>query len=61
MQSPNAADWKVEVKNEKLRLNKFKVVTAIPLSQVPKGIKIMTMFWAMKKKPNGKLRGRLNA
>ena len=26
-----------------------------------KGIKAMTTTWAMKKKPNGKLRGRLNA
>ncbi len=43
MQSPNAADWKVEVKNDKLRFEKFKVVTIISLSQVPKGVKIMTM------------------
>ncbi len=42
MQSPNAADWKVEIKNEELRYDKFKVVTVIPLNQVPKEIKIMT-------------------
>ncbi len=60
MQSPNKADWKVEVKNKKERFDKFNVVTVIPLSQVPKGHKIMTMVWAMKKKPSGKLRGRLN-
>ena len=61
MQSPSAADWKVEVKKEKERFDKFNVVTVIPLSQVPKGHKIMTTTWAMKKKPSGKLRGRLNA
>ncbi len=32
MQSPNAADWKVEVKNEKERFDKFNVVTVIPQS-----------------------------
>ena len=36
-------------------------MTVISLSQVPKGHKIMTTVWAMKKKPSGKLRGRLNA
>ncbi len=61
MKSPEAADWKVEVKNEKERLDKFNIVTVVPLSQVPKGHKIMTMVWAMKKKPSGELRGKLNA
>ena len=60
MQSPNAEDWKVEAKNEKLRFDKFKVVNLISLSQLTKGVKIMTTVWEIKKKPNGKLRGRLN-
>ena len=33
----------------------------MPRSAVPVGLKIMTSTWAMKKKTNGKLRGRLNA
>ncbi len=61
IQSPNVAHWKVEVKIEKILFNKFKVLTVIPLSQVPKGIKIMTTVWAMKKKPDEKPRGRFNA
>ncbi len=48
MQRPNAADWKVEVKNEKERFDKFNVVTVIPPSQVSKGHKIMTTVWALK-------------
>ncbi len=60
MGSPEAADWKVEVKNEKERFDKFDAVTVIRLSQVPKGHKIMSTVWAMKKKPSRKLRGRLN-
>ena len=36
-------------------------VTPVPRSEVPVGSKIMTSTWAMKKKTNGKLRGRLNA
>ncbi len=53
-------DWKVEVKNKKMRFDKFNVMNAVPCSQLPKGVKIMTTTWAMKEKPNGTLRGRLN-
>ncbi len=57
---PQAAQWKVEVKNEKERFEKFDAVTVVKLSQIPKGTKIMSTVWAMKNKPSGKLRGRLN-
>ena len=35
-------------------------MTVVKLSLIPKGTKIMSTVWAMKKKPSGKLRGRLN-
>ena len=37
------------------------MLTPVPRSQIPKGTKPITTIWAMKKKPSGKLRGRLNA
>ncbi len=46
MGSPEAAEWKVEVKNEKERFDKFDAVTVVKLSQVPKGTKITTTVWA---------------
>ena len=42
-------------------LEKFNVLTAIPRSKLPKGTKAMSTTWAIKKKANGKLQGRLNA
>ena len=61
MRSPDKEHWIEEVGNEKLRFDKFNAVTPVPRSQVPSGSKIMTTTWAMKKKTNGKFRGRLNA
>ena len=61
MQSPDAEEWKAEVKNEKERFDKFNVITVVPRNEMKKGVKAMTTTWAMKKKPSGKLRGRLNA
>ena len=61
MQSADAEEWKAEVQNEKERFDKFNVITVVPRNEMQKGIKAMTTTWAMKKKPSGKLRGRLNA
>ena len=61
MQSSDAEEWKAKVKNEKERFDKFNVITVVPRNEMQKGIKAMTTTWAMKKKPSGKLRGRLNA
>jgi hypothetical protein len=61
MKSADAEEWKDEVRNEKERFDKFKALTPVLRSEVPAGAKIMTTTWAMKKKTNGKLRGRLNA
>ena len=43
---------KEEVGKEKERFGKFKVLTTVLRSQMPKGTKPMTTTWAMKKKPN---------
>ena len=61
MKSNDAEAWKVKIGWEKQRFDKFKALTAVERSKVPKGSKIMTTTWAMKKKTNGKLCGRLNA
>ncbi len=61
MQSPDADECKVEVKNEKERFDKFKVITVVPRNEMQEGVKTITTTWEMKMKPNGKLRGQLNA
>jgi len=61
MQSPDRAAWEEEIKNEYERFKKFNVVTVVPRSKLPKDAKVMSTTWAMKKKTNGKHRGRLNA
>ena len=61
MRSPDKAAWEEEIKNEYERFKKFNVVTVVPRSELPKNAKVMSTTWAMKKKTNGKRRGRLNA
>ena len=61
MASKDAKDWIAEIKNEKDRFAKYKAVTPVPPSSIPRESKIMTSTWAMEKKTSGKLRGRLNA
>ena len=53
--------WTKEVANKKARFNRFKALTAVKRKDLPKGEKVMTTTWAMKKKASGKLCGRLNA
>ena len=60
MASKDREDWIKEVRNEKRRFDKYNAFTAKKRSEVPQGVKIMSTVWAMKKKSNGKLRGRLN-
>jgi hypothetical protein len=61
MQSPDADEWRKEVRNEKARFDKYDALTAVPRSSLPKGAKVLTTTWAMKLKSNGTRRGRLNA
>ena len=53
--------WTDEVAKEKARFDRFKALTAVKRRDLPKGAKVMTTTWAMKRKASGKLRGRLNA
>ena len=48
--------WIKAVKEEHDRMEKHKVLTPVKLSKVPKGTKILTSTWEMKKKPSGKYR-----
>jgi len=62
MKSQDAEAWKVEVENEHERMTtRHNVWEPVKRSDVPSGAKILDSTWAMKKKSNGKLRGRLNA
>jgi Reverse transcriptase (RNA-dependent DNA polymerase) len=49
------------VAEEHDRMIKNKVWKAVPMASVPKGAKILTSTWAMKKKASGVYRARLNA
>jgi Reverse transcriptase (RNA-dependent DNA polymerase) len=51
----------VAVDEEHDRMVKNKVWEAVPKSSVPKGAKILTSTWAMKKKASGVYHARLNA
>jgi hypothetical protein len=53
--------WEIAVKEEKKRMDDSGVFQPIPRDKVPKGAKILTSTWAMKKKANGTFRARLNA
>ena len=61
MASADVEAWKVEVGEEKKRFDRCKALSPVVLrSLIPRNAKVMTTVWAMKKKTNGKLRGRLN-
>ena len=53
--------WEKEVSKENDRMNEHDVFDVTPREDVPEGAKILTSTWAMKKKANGTLRGRVNA
>jgi hypothetical protein len=53
--------WDYAVKEEHDRMVNNKVWTPVPIDKIPEGTKIMTSAWAMKKKPNGIYRARVNA
>jgi hypothetical protein len=61
MKTPDCKKWEVAVKEEHDRMVKCKAWVAVPIESVPKGEKIITSTWAMKKKLNGTFRARLNA
>jgi hypothetical protein len=61
MQSPDAKEWRKEIRNEKAQFDKYNALTAVPRDSLPKGAKVLTTTWAMKQKSNGTRRGRFNA
>lgn len=61
MQQPDADKWKEGVEREYERMEEHDVFKAVPIDEVPKGAKILSSTWAMKKKSNGTYRPRLNA
>ena len=60
MKSKDAKEWMEEVGNEKKIFYKFDALITVPISEEPKGYKIMTITWAMKKTAIGKFHRRLN-
>ena len=61
MMTKDVKNWKVAVEDEHNRFKDSEAWVAMPRDQVPKGEKIITSTWAMKKKSNGVFRARLNA
>ena len=52
--------WNNAVEDEHDRFIKHKVFELVKLINVPKGAKMLTSIWAMKKKSNGTFRARIN-
>jgi hypothetical protein len=61
MRGGDKRQWTQAVKEEFDRMNKHGVFEVVKASVVPKGAKVLTSTWAMKKKANGTFRARLNA
>jgi hypothetical protein len=58
---PDGERWKAEVENEYQQMVNCKVFKPVIKSNLPPGTKIIDSVWAMKKKSNGTLHGRINA
>ena len=61
MAGPDKHEWTKAVEEEHTRMKNHDVWMPTPIDQIPRGSKILTTTWAMKKKANGKYRARLNA
>ena len=58
---PDGVRWQAEVENEYQRMVANKVFEVVLRNDLQAGTKIIDSVWAMKKKSNGTLRGRMNA
>jgi hypothetical protein len=58
---PDGECWKAEIENEYQQMVNCKVFKPVLKSDLPPGTKIIDSVWAMKKKSNGTLRGKINA
>lgn len=61
MSSGDAPQWEEAVAEEHQRMVDNKVFKVVPKEEVPRGSKVLTSTWAMKKKSNGKYRARVVA
>ena len=61
MKRPDAAKWVTTVGEEHDQMTTNRVFKAVPVEDVPKEAKVLTLTWAMKKKTNGDYRARVNA
>ncbi len=57
---PDGKKWKAEVKREHERMVKSGVFEKVKLGKLPSDVKVIDTTWAMKKKINGTLCGRIN-
>jgi hypothetical protein len=58
---PDRERWKADVENKYQQMVNCKVFKPVLKSDLPPGTKIIDSVWAMKKKSNGTLHGRINA
>jgi hypothetical protein len=58
---PDGEHWKAEVENKYQQMVNCKVFQPVLKLDLSPGAKIIDSVWAMKKKSNGTLRGRINA
>jgi len=58
---PDGVRWQAEVENKHQRMVANKVFEVVLRNDLQAGTKIINSVWAMKKKSNGTLRGRMNA
>eukprot|EP00957_Ditylum_brightwellii_P160041 12182554-Ditylum_brightwellii.AAC.1 len=61
MGTPECKEWDSLVIKEHDSFVKYKVWKPVPEDEVPEDAKVLTSMWAMKPKPNGIKRARLNA
>ena len=61
MATEQRSDWIKSVEEEHERMVKSKVFMPVKRESLPEGTKVMTSTWAMKLKPNGEKRARVNA
>jgi hypothetical protein len=61
MTGNDAVKWQKAVDEEHERRQKHRVWEPVPFKELPKGSKVLTSTWAMKKKANGTYQARMNA
>jgi hypothetical protein len=61
MAGKDSVQWQKAVNEEHERMQKHYVWEPVHIKELPKGLKVLTLTWAMKKKANGTYRARMNA